>query len=536
MLNRISPLVSRQHIFTPPAQTEISTKPELLRVQDLHKKEPPELLKVLGQITKDDQGLTMYYPACGEDFFEPHLLPQAISTIIYLDNNQNSLNVLKKNRIGNLHCADAKGFKYMGKDKFADIVLLSNNHGFTLTDIYEQINENGYVIADNVWNSNASDIYLQQIPGLELQAVWFTKDDGSLIKIDPQNLTWKPKPRINSITLSAFATIDGTETNIDRGFFVYKKSAQEYQPIKSYHPKTSIYNMLPSLMHFSVTENDALVNLYTNPSSTNIETKPKIVGHHGKEFVLSREEIENLYSNIPSTIRDLSELNQISFQFTDKVFVPNFNDDGTQNKQKPVVLIANNDFPNTEIHPSKFYVGLYSSPDNSENTIYMSAIPDNISDINFDKDTRKKYQAYVFLHEFFHSVINQFIDDDEKAKQKILSTSDTESYSMYQWIEDAKKIIHENPDAFTQYLKIHENDLSTSFDNSPEYKLALKEYLCEAFALYMGVDLPAPSRTYDDEKLDSKLKAHFEKLNLRTKKPFGFLLHFFKSFNFKKSL
>jgi len=237
------------------------------------------------------------------------------------------------------------------------------------------------------------------------------------------------------------------------------------------------------------------------------------VDHQGKEFVLSTEEIENLYSNIPSTIRDLSELNQISFQFTDKVFVPNFNDDGTQNKQKPVVLIANNDFPNTEIHPSKFYVGLYSSPDNSENTIYMSAIPDNISDINFDKDTRKKYQAYVFLHEFFHSVINQFIDDDEKAKQKILSTSDTESYSMYQWIEDAKKIIHENPDAFTQYLKIHENDLSTSFDNSPEYKLALKEYLCEAFALYMGVDLPDPSRTYDDENLVSQLKEHFEKLN-----------------------
>ena len=459
----------------------------------------------LAHITEGKQNQVLYYPACGTHACKSSELPSSITKVVYLDPDQNSIETLRRAGLENLYQESAKDFTLEDKDSFADIVLLNNHHGFNLKDIYKQIKPGGLVITSNGWNQDASQIYLEQIPGLKLKEV-LSFSEGRVVPVPGNKITWEPRLEANRISLTAKVQDSDASINSDELFFVFEKANSEYQEPISYSDNSSSANMLPNLLYFATHSNPTLESLYTSSTggaSLNQDT-------HRNDFILTEDEVNNLYSNIPSSIRNLSDCKEVKLNFAKKIFVPKYDQEGRLIPGADLRTLE--EFPMDSDHPSKFYVGLYSEQNKA---IYMSGIPPQIESIQFDAKVRKNYQAYVFLHEFFHSVINKYIDDPTTVDSVSFQGTDGKTFTLNDWLREAREILERDSSPFTNYLKIYEANIKNNEANiennkkKDSYNLALKEYLCESFALYMGVNLPNPNETDDTTH---KLVKHIEKL------------------------
>jgi hypothetical protein len=450
----------------------------------------------LAHITEGKQNQVLYYPACGTHACKSSELPSSITKVVYLDPDQNSIETLRRAGLENLYQESAKDFTLEDKDSFADIVLLNNHYGFNLKDIYKQIKPGGLVITSNGWNQDASQIYLEQIPGLKLKEV-LSFSEGRVVSIPGNKITWEPGLEANRISLTAKVQDSDASINSDELFFVFEKANSEYQEPISYSDNSSSANMMPNLLYFATHSNPTLESLYAS-SRGDARLKQDT---QRNEFILTEDEVNHLYNNIPPSIRNLSDCNLVDFSYAKKIFVPKYNSEGSLGSGAELRTLE--EFPMGSDHPSKFYVGLYSSP-----KIFMSGIPPQIESIQFDAKVRKNYQAYVFLHEFFHSVINKYIDNPTTVDSVSFQGTDGRTFTLDDWLREAREILKQDSRPFTNYLKIYEANIKNN-EAKDSYNLALKEYLCEAFALYMGVNLPNPNETDDTRP---ELVKHIEKL------------------------
>ena len=198
---------------------------------------------------------------------------------------------------------------------------------------------------------------------------------------------------------------------------------------------------------------------------------------------LTPVEVATVLSCLPASLCTLSRLHTVSYEFANKVAVPDFGEDGAFRGCKEMVPLA--EFPRAGDHPSRLLMGCAGL--NGE-AIYLTGLPECVS---CNRKAGWFYQLHVFLHEFFHTC--ELSRRKQGERDKVVLCGEHYDFTLQTWWNRWERLFFQKvePRFVSRYAGTFAEDINEKITpetweaREEKLEVALAEQMCESFVAYI---------------------------------------------------
>lgn len=195
------------------------------------------------------------------------------------------------------------------------------------------------------------------------------------------------------------------------------------------------------------------------------------------DLQITPQDVQALISRLSPDLTQLSHLKTVDYAHQGKVAIPNFDEKGNLDKEKPCSGVIPIDEYESGDFKQRMLIGSTST---DGERITMTAIPPSVSDNLLAK---RLYQLHVFLHEYFHTIELPLRSEELSRKVRLLTEP---GRTLADWAGEYWRTLAVEKQLTSMYAEVYRDEIYTpdgyvNAKTTSPYHFAVREDMAEAF-------------------------------------------------------